>query len=85
MSFLQHVDDPDLVVLVLGDHQPAAIVSGMDASHDVPVTLIARDPAVSAAIDEWGWQSGLRPGSTAPVWRMDDFRDRFLAAFDVPR
>jgi hypothetical protein len=85
VSFLQHVDDPDLVVLVLGDHQPAAIVSGVDASHDVPVTLIARDPAVLAAIGEWDWQSGLRPGGSAPVWRMDELRDRFLAAFDMPR
>ena len=80
-SFLQNVDDPDLVVIVLGDHQPASIVSGEDASHDVPITLIARDPAVFTAIAGWGWQPGLHPGDAAPVWRMDAFRDRFLAAF----
>ncbi|GAA5202473.1 CDP-alcohol phosphatidyltransferase [Microbacterium jejuense] len=85
VSFLQNIDDPDLVMLVLGDHQPAPIVSGPDASHDVPVTLIARDPAVLAAIGEWRWQGGLRPGEAAPVWRMDAFRDRFLEAFDMPR
>jgi hypothetical protein len=82
-SLLQNVDDPDLVVIALGDHQPAAIVSGAasTASHDVPITVIARDPAVFAAISDWGWQSGLRPGDAAPVWRMDAFRDRLLAAF----
>jgi len=81
VSFLQNVDDPNLVVIVLGDHQPAAIVSGEDASHDVPVTVIARDPAVFAAIGDWRWSPGLRPGDETPVWRMDAFRDRFLAAF----
>ncbi|MBD3940282.1 hypothetical protein IF188_01030 [Microbacterium sp. NEAU-LLC] len=85
LSFLGNIDDPDLVVLVLGDHQPASIVSGESASRDVPVTLIARDPAVAAAIGDWGWQSGLRPGDAAPVWRMDAVRDRFLAAFDMPQ
>ena len=85
LSFLQNIDDPDLVMIVLGDHQPASIVSGVDASHDVPITLIARDPAVFAAIADWGWQPGLRPGDEAPVWRMDAFRDRFFAAFDAER
>jgi len=85
VSFLQNVDDPDLVVLVLGDHQPAAIVSGEDASHDVPATVIARDPAVFAAIADWGWQDGLLPDDAAPVWRMDEVRDRFFAAFDAAR
>ena len=70
----------DLVLVVLGDHQPSTIVSGTGASHDVPVTVIAHDPAVMARIAGWGWVDGLRPGPQAPVWRMDAFRDRFLAA-----
>ena len=28
-----------------------------------------------------GWQDGVEPTRTAPVWRMDAFRDRFLTAF----
>jgi hypothetical protein len=81
VSFLQRVDDPNLVVVALGDHQPATVVSGTNASHDVPVTVIARDPAVLSRIAGWGWDSGLRPGRSAPVWPMDAFRDRFLAAY----
>ncbi|PRB02530.1 CDP-alcohol phosphatidyltransferase [Microbacterium sp. MYb64] len=80
-SFLENVDDPNLVVIVLGDHQPAAIVSGSGASHDVPISVIARDPAVFTAIDDWSWTPGLRPGDASPVWRMDAFRDRLFAAF----
>jgi hypothetical protein len=45
------------------------------------VAIVARDPAVVDRIDQWGWQEGLKPGLQAPVWRMDAFRDRFLATF----
>ena len=57
------------------------IVSGTDAGHDVPITIIAHDPAVLRRISGWGWQDGLRPHPDAPVWPMDAFRDRFLTAF----
>ena len=67
VSFLRGTHDDNLVVLVLGDHQPVSVVSGDHASHDVPVSIIARDPAVLDRISAWGWQDGLRPGATAPV------------------
>jgi hypothetical protein len=69
------------VLIVLGDHQPSTMVSGRGASHDVPITIIARDPAVMDRISGWGWQDGMRPGTNAPVWPMDAFRDRFLGAY----
>ena len=81
VSFLRATHDDNLVVLVLGDHQPISVVSGDHASHDVPVSLIARDPAVFDRISAWGWENGLRPGPGAPVWPMDRFRDRFLTAY----
>lgn len=80
ISFVRTHPDPDLVLVVLGDHQPASIVSGQGASHDVPITVIAHDPAVLDRIAPWGWQDGMRPGASAPVWPMDAFRDRFLTA-----
>ena len=81
VAFLRGTHGEDLVVVVLGDHQPASVVSGDNASHDVPVSVIARDQAVLDRISAWGWVDGLRPTSTAPVWPMDRFRDRFLTAF----
>ncbi len=80
-SFLQNVDDPNLVVVALGDHQPATIVSGSGANHQVPISIIAKDPAVTDAIAGWHWQDGLLPSPHAPSWRMDAFRDRFLDAY----
>jgi hypothetical protein len=29
----------------------------------------------------WGWTAGLRPAPDAPVWPMNESRDRFLATF----
>ena len=83
VSFLTTYGDDDLVVVMLGDHQPATIVSGEDAGHDVPIAIVSRDPAVLDTISGWGWNEGLRPESDGPVWRMDAFRDRFLAAYGL--
>jgi hypothetical protein len=66
---------------VLGDHQPATIVSGQGASHDVPISIISSDQAVMDRVASWGWQDGLHPTPEATVWPMNSFRDRFLAAY----
>ena len=79
VSWLEQQRDRDLVLVVLGDHQPHSYVTGPDHGHDVPISVIARDPAVLDRIGGWGWEQGLEPGAT--VWPMDAFRDRFLAAF----
>jgi phosphatidylglycerophosphate synthase len=81
VSFVQHYGNDKTVVVLLGDHQPATIVSGQGASHDVPITVIAHDPKVMHQIAGWGWQDGLLPSPQAPVWPMAAFRDRFLTAF----
>ncbi len=81
ISYVQRYGDDNLVLVFLGDHQPAVSVTGPGASHDVPITVVARDPKVLDRIASWGWTDGLRPGPQAPVWRMDAFRDRFLTAF----
>jgi len=80
-SFVETYGSDNLVLIVLGDHQPATIVSGSNASHDVPITIIAHDPSVMDRIALWHWQDGTRPHPDAPIWRMDAFRDRFLSAF----
>ena len=80
-SFVQHYARKNLVMVVLGDHQPATTVSGLDASHNVPISIIAHDPSVLQRIRGWGWVDGMRPSPQAPVWPMSAFRDRFLGAF----
>ncbi|HVH23026.1 MAG TPA: sulfatase-like hydrolase/transferase [Pseudonocardia sp.] len=81
ISWVTAYGDDNTVLIVLGDHQPAPIITGDRATRDVPVSIIARDPAVLARLDGWGWSGGLKPDPQAPVWRMDAFRDRFLSAY----
>ena len=81
ISYVETYGDDNLVLVFLGDHQPAPVVTGNSANRDVPITIVAKDPAVLDQVAGWGWESGLNPGAQAPVWRMDAFRDRFLTAF----
>ncbi len=81
VSWAQKYGNQNLVMIFFGDHQPISLVSGRNASHDVPITIVAHDPAVLDRIADWGWQDGLKPDPHAPVWRMDVFRDKFFAAF----
>jgi phosphatidylglycerophosphate synthase len=80
-SFVQRYGDDDLVLVVLGDHQPATLVTGQGAGHDVPISVIAHDPKVMDQMAGWGWPHGMLPSPQAPVWPMAAFRDRFLTAF----
>ena len=77
-SFVASSDDPDLVVLVMGDHQPKSPVTSSGASRQVPVMLITADPQVLHRTTGWGWTPGLDPGPDAPVWPMSAVRDRVL-------
>jgi hypothetical protein len=83
ISYVRTFGDENLVLILLGDHQPAPVVPGAGDSHDAPVTIVAAD-AVLDRISGWGWQDGMTPGPRAPAWRMDAFRDRFLTAFGPP-
>ncbi len=69
LSFVERRADDDLVVVLLGDHQPSTIVSGFGGNRDVPVTVIARDPRVVERLSGWGWQSGLAPATPARCGR----------------
>jgi phosphatidylglycerophosphate synthase len=73
--------DPGLVVLMLGDHQPHSYVTGDAPGHQVPVTILSRDPAVIDRVSGWDWRPGLRPLPDAPVWGMHSVRDQIFAAF----
>ncbi|MGW0186684.1 CDP-alcohol phosphatidyltransferase [Streptomyces sp. NPDC003362] len=80
-QWLRRYGGDDTVLVFLGDHQPIARVSGDDASRDVPVSIVAKDPEVLEKIADWGWTDGLEPAGDAPVWKMSAFRDRFLTAY----
>jgi phosphatidylglycerophosphate synthase len=81
-KFIQRYGKKNLVVIELGDHQPRNPVTGEQAGHQVPVSIISHDPKVLKAIEGWGWNPGLQPRKDAPVWPMSGFRNRFFRAYD---
>jgi phosphatidylglycerophosphate synthase len=82
-QWVTEAHDPNLVLILLGDHQPHTAVSGAGATHEVPVSIVSRDPSVFKQISSWHWQDGLLPGSSAPLKPMDAFRNQFLGAFST--
>ncbi|MEU7531891.1 sulfatase [Saccharothrix sp. NPDC042600] len=81
VSYVEEYGTDDLVLLFLGDHQPAHVVTGASTSRDVPITLVTRDPHLIERATTWHWTNGLRPHQSSPIWPMDTFRNHFLATF----
>ena len=60
-GYLRKQAGRDFVMVVLGDHQPAAAVSGEGAAWDVPVHVIASRAAVLDRLRAGGFRNGLLP------------------------
>ena len=82
-GWLHEHPDPSLVLVLLGDHQPASSVTGEGASWDVPVHVITGNKAVLAALRKAGFGDGLEP-SRAPLAGMEQLSALLLDAFDAP-
>jgi hypothetical protein len=73
-----HADRPTLTI-VLGDHEPARFISGVEGQ-DVAIHVIG-SPELLAHLKSWHFTEGLIPAPDLPAWRMDTFRDRFVQTF----
>jgi hypothetical protein len=51
----------DLLLVLLGDHQPPASVAGEGVRWDVPVHVIANRPDLLARLVDAGFEPGLEP------------------------
>jgi hypothetical protein len=79
-SYLRERADDNFVLIVLGDHQPAANVSGEGAPWEVPVHIISRRPQLLQALQAHGFRPGLTPlrPSSGPMnalalWLLEAF------------
>ena len=68
----------DALIILLGDHQPAAGISGAGASHGVPVHIISRDPALMRRVLASGYTPGIRLTPATPTTAMERFLPWFL-------
>ncbi len=79
-GYLRKSSGRDLVLVVLGDHQPPALVSGEGASWHVPVHVIASRGAVLDRLRARGFRDGLEPPPDM-LARMDTLMPILLDAF----
>ena len=82
-GYLRQHPDRDLVLVLLGDHQPAAAVAGEGASWDVPVHVVASRPAVLEALRASGFHSGVTPERRS-IGPMHALLPTLLASFGAP-
>lgn len=70
------------LLIVLGDHQPAPLITGEGAPRNVPVHVLSADSALVRPFLEWGFRAGAFPPDGDPP-RMDAFRSWFVEAFSA--
>jgi hypothetical protein len=83
-GYLRMRADRDFIMIVIGDHQPAAAVSGEGASWDVPVHVIASRPQVLERLETHGFSRGMMPPRTS-LGPMHGLLPMFLDAFGGQR
>ena len=79
-EFAERFLDDGTLLVVVGDHQAAPWVTGASGP-DVPVHVIARDPALLEPFLEWGFRPGAFPDPEGSPPRMAEFREWFVRAF----
>jgi hypothetical protein len=82
-DYLKQRSARPLVMVVVGDHQPPALVSGPAVSWDVPVHVISEDRALLQRLLGSGFAPGLTPPAEAlgPMQRLTEV---LLAVFNAP-
>jgi hypothetical protein len=72
----------DVVLVLIGDHQPPAVVSGEGAPWDVPVHVVSNRGAMLDALVAQGFTRGVHP-RRAPLMRMNELMPALTAAMSV--
>jgi hypothetical protein len=80
-GYLEKHADSDLVIIVLGDHQPPASVSGASAPWEVPVHVITQRTDILESLQSAGLQPGLEPGRPT-LGPMHELSAALLTVFD---
>ncbi|MDQ1195973.1 hypothetical protein QE435_001663 [Rhizobium sp. SORGH_AS 787] len=70
-----------VVYVILGDHQPASIITGQGASRAVPVHIVSDDADLVGHFEAKGFVGGMMPANTTPEQPMSDLRQTLIDAF----
>ena len=71
----------DVVMILIGDHQPPAVVSGEGAPWDVPVHIVSSRQSFLDALTGVGFSRGMHP-RRAPLMRMHQLMPAITGAMD---
>jgi hypothetical protein len=82
-GYLRLRADRDFVMILAGDHQPPAALSGEGAPWDVPVHVITSRKEVLDRLKSRGFAAGLAPPRT-PIARIDQLLPVLLHSFGDP-
>jgi hypothetical protein len=81
-GYLRKQPRDNLIVIVVGDHQPPAMVTGTNATWDVPVHVITSNPALLDTLKGCGFGSGVVPGPET-LGKMHELGPSLLYAFEA--
>ncbi len=73
-GYAEHYLQNDALLVLLGDHQPAPLITGDNAGREVPIHVLSRDKSVIAPFIEAGFTPGLIPQEQSRTHAMADFR-----------
>ena len=79
-GFLRTHQDRNFVWIIIGDHQPPAIVSGKDVRWDVPVHVVSANTEIIEDLLQRGFTEGMTPANT-PIGTMHELPVTLLMAF----
>ena len=79
-GYLRLRADRDFVMVIVGDHQPPAMVSGEGATWDVPVHVITNRAQVLERLLQRGFREGLQPRGPSAI-KIDGLLPVLLDAF----
>jgi hypothetical protein len=74
----------DTVFVILGDHQPAAIITGPNASRAVPIHVVSADRELVARFEREGFFTGMLPETQTREWPMNEMRQVLIDLFSQP-
>ena len=80
-DYLNRFDHGDALIIILGDHQPNAHITGPEAPSLVPVHVISRRASTLEPFRQMGFAPGVIPPDIPPFSGMQEFLPDFLAGF----
>ena len=82
-AYFRQPEPREAIYILVGDHQPAANITGEGASWDVPVHIVSRDKKLLADFIKQGFQAGMEPPRQA-LGDLHVLADMMLKTFATP-